>query len=673
MHATVVREPRPIATGWQVIVRVDELDGMPVGQRAALTLDGQPPGLGTRWQMVASARPVPHGGYGQWLRTQRVVAILTPSTFTSEAAAGALSASTEVVRERVRRAATAGAGERVGGLLVGFVIGDTRLLPPDDIDAMRATSLTHLTAVSGSNVAIVAGGVLAAAILARCGLRMRWMLVGAVIVWFAYVTRLEPSVVRASTMALVLLLARWRGMAGDARHALAVAVLLLLLADPRLAGSLGLTLSASATAGVLVLAPKVLRRLERWPRRLGEVAAVTIGAQIAVLPVVMLSFGELGIASVPANVIAVPAAMVAATLGFVGSVVALASVEVGAVVFWVAAWPARVVLAAAGGLAGVGGLARWERPATIIALVAASGWLLTPPGSSRRSRRWLALAVAAVAVAMVPVVGGMLPVRDVTVTAIDVGQGDAFLVESPGARVLVDAGPDDTAARWLAAHGRRRIDLVVVTHPHLDHVGGVADVLSTVRVGELWYRPQEVALTAVDDLFTAAARRRVPVVAPQRGAVVPVGDLIVEVLHPPEGRPFRFENSELNDTSTVVRITATDGRRMLLTGDVERAGQRTMLAAGIEVAAELITVPHHGANTSEREFLAATGACVGLVSAGADNPHGHPHPEVLAMLEELAVQVYRTDLDGTRRVVVPPPGCHTSSASATAGPWSFTR
>ncbi|MEX2562737.1 MAG: ComEC/Rec2 family competence protein [Nitriliruptoraceae bacterium] len=651
--AKVVREPRLITTGWQVVVRVTTLDGQPVRQRAALTIHDDPPALGTTWHGAASARPLPDGGYGRWLRTQHVVAILDPMVWDQADDAGWLAATSEHVRQRVRQSATRLASERVGGLLVGFVIGDTRLLPDDDAAAMRATSLTHLTAVSGTNVGIVAAGVLAITIAAGCSLRARWMVVGVVIVWFAFVTRFEPSVMRAGTMALIVLMVRLRGQIGDARHSLATAVLVLILVDPHLAGSLGLTLSAAATAGVLVIAPLVLRRLDRWPKRLAQVAAITVGAQIAVLPVVLLTFGEMGVASVPANVVAVPAAMIAATVSFVGSAVALVSVEAASVLFWIASWPARIVLVSAHAFADVAGLARWDRPATVVALVAAAAWVVQFPGTPRA--RWtLACAGAATMVALIPVAAGALPARDFSVSVIDVGQGDALLVESPGARVMVDAGSDDTAARWLRANGRRRLDLVVVTHPHLDHVGGVADVIRSVRVGQVWYRPQPNALPQVDDFLAEAQARDIDVVVPITGSVVTVGDLVIEVLHPPSGRPYRFERSELNEMSTVLKITYVDGRRVLLTGDVERAGQRDLLSdAPARLEAELITVPHHGAATTEFDFLAATGAQIGMISVGHDNTYGHPHPDVLALLAELDIEVVRSDRDGSTTVVVP--------------------
>lgn len=652
LSATVVHEPRPIATGWSVLVRVDEVDGEPTRERAALTLDDPPPALGSRWDARASARPLPDGGYGRWLSRQHATVLLDVVSWEAQGDPGHLAAVSEHVRERIRVASTRHLSDRTGGLLVGFVTGDTRLLPDADAEAMRATGLTHLTAVSGANVAILIGGVLLVVTLLRIPAVWRRRTISLTVIWFAFLTRFEPSVLRAGSMALLVLLVAARGVPRDARHALAGAVLLLVLIDPRLAGSLGLLLSATATAGVLVVAPLVRERLPRMPRRLADVASISIGAQVAVVPLLLATFGEVPVASVPANIVAVPAAAIAAVLSFTGSVLALVHLELGAPLFAIAGLPARVVLWSAHTFAGVGGTAELARPATVVALLGSCLWLLSTR-QTRTARLAVGITIAGLIAAGLPLVMGGLSPAGFTVTAIDVGQGDAFLIESPSARVLVDAGEDDTAARWLRANGRRHLDVVVVTHPHLDHIGGVPDVLRAVRVDVVWFHPVPTQIPHVEELFEVAEARDIPVRTPHVGDNVVVGDLHLEVLHPPSGRPYRWARSELNETSIVARVHHGD-RRVLITGDVEVEAQTDLLAGdAARLRAELLLVPHHGAGTSVPAFFDAVDPLVGVISAGVENRHGHPHPETITSLEERGIQVRRTDLEGTLRVVVP--------------------
>jgi competence protein ComEC len=652
--ATVVAEPRPIATGWHVVVRVDAVDGTATRERAALTLPDDPPALGSRWAVRATARPRPEDGYGRWLERQHVAVILDVRTWEPVAGSGRLAAASEGIRARVRTAATRHLDDGRGGLLVGFVTGDTRLLPPADRDAMRDSGLSHLTAVSGSNLAIVIAGVVALGGGLRLGATGRRWLVGGAVLWFAFVTRFEPSILRAGTMVGVVLLAGARGVARDTRHALAGAVLLLVLIDPRLAGSLGLVLSATATAGVLVLAPMVRSRLPaRTPRWLGEIASITIGAQIAVVPVVLTAFQEVSLASIPANLVAVPVAGFAAILAFGGTALALVHPGAAAIVFALAGPAAGVVLAAAHRFDEIGGRVGTARPVTVVALAAACGWVL----AGRRtvaSRRYGVAVVALTLLAMLPALVGRLPPAGFTLTAIDVGQGDAFLVETPGARLLFDTGSDGSAAAWLRANGRTRIDLLVVSHPHLDHAGGAPEVLRRVRVGEVWLNrdvPSELHETG--ETLQVAHDRAVPVRSPRAGDAVTLGDLSVTVLHPGAGRPYRFAHSEANDSSYVLSIRYGD-RRVLLAGDVEGAAQADLLARDPErLRAELMTVPHHGSRTSDPRFLARVAPLTGVISAGRDNRHGHPHADIVAFLQNHGTVVRRTDLEGTVRVEVP--------------------
>jgi competence protein ComEC len=317
----------------------------------------EPLRLGDRVELVASARPLPDGGYGRWLAQAHAVALLDVRELRPVGEPGAFSRASEWTRERIRTAAVRHQGDDRGGLLVGFVTGDTRLLPDASVDAMQATGLSHLTAVSGSNTAIMLAGVAGALSLMRVRAGVRWGVLALTVPWFAFLTRLEPSVLRAGTMALLVIATAVRGVARDARHLLAGAVLLLVLIDPMLTWSLGLMLSAGATLGVLVIAPAIAARLERrLPRSVAGLLGITLGAQLAVAPVLLLSFGTIEWVSVPANMLAVPVAAFGATLAFVGSAVALVHLGAAASVFvlagpaaaWVL-WVARVGARSTGG------------------------------------------------------------------------------------------------------------------------------------------------------------------------------------------------------------------------------------------------------------------------------------------------------------------------------------
>ncbi len=343
----VAVEPRRGARGWQTVVRVRNVEGVVTRERAVLILE-RPEPLGTPLRLRASARPLPDGGYGRWLTQQHATAILDVQELRVTGRPGPLTRGSEHVRQRIRLAATRHLDDDVGGLLVGFVTGDTRLLPESDGEAMQATGLTHLTAVSGSNTAVLLLGVAGVLSFLRLGARLRWMVLALTVPWFAFITRFEPSVLRAGTMALLVIVAAARGVARDPRHLLVGAVLLLLSVDPLLSWSLGLLLSAGATLGVLVVAPRLARGFERvLPRAVAQLLGITVGAQLAVAPVLLAGFGRIELISIPANMLAVPMAAFGSAVAFIASAVAIVSVPAAGSIFVVASPGAAGVLAVA--------------------------------------------------------------------------------------------------------------------------------------------------------------------------------------------------------------------------------------------------------------------------------------------------------------------------------------
>lgn len=344
IEARVAAEPRSTALGWQTAVTIRSVDGAATRERAVTFLD-DPLTLGDRIVVDATARPLPDGGFGRWLAQAHAGAVLDVRDLRHVAGPGPAARASEWVRGRIQRAATRHQAQHRGGLLVGFVTGDTRLLPDADAEAMRASGLSHLTAVSGANVAVLLAGVAGMLTLLRADARLRWVLLAMTVVAFAFLTRLEPSVLRAGTMGLLVISAMVAGVARDARHLLAVAVLLLVLIDPMLTWSLGLLLSAGATLGVLVIAPALTERLSRrLPRPVAGLLGITLGAQVAVAPVLLLSFGTIPWVSVPANLVAVPVAAIGAMLAFLGSAVALVHVGAAGSIFALAGPAAAFVL-----------------------------------------------------------------------------------------------------------------------------------------------------------------------------------------------------------------------------------------------------------------------------------------------------------------------------------------
>jgi len=249
-----------------------------------------------------------------------------------------------------------------------------------------------------------------------------------------------------------------------------------------------------------------------------------------------------------------------------------------------------------------------------------------------------------------------VPTADVpfTLTALDVGQGDALLLRTTEATVLVDTGePSAGLVRLLKREGVARLDLLVITHAHLDHIGGAPELLDAIPVDVIWMHPVPADIAAVAQ-YEAVLRRAMAsgtaVRAPPEGARIAIGDLLLEVLGPPPGRPYAWTRSELNNGSIVLRASVAGVGSVLIAGDTEREAQATLLATHLaRLRADVLVVPHHGSRTTDPAFLAAVGASTAVINVGRANRHGHPHADVLAALDVLGIEVLRTDLHGTIR------------------------
>ncbi len=554
--------------------------------------------------------------------------------------------------------------EREQGLLPGLVVGDVSRLSPEVREDFRVVGLTHLTAVSGSNVAVVCGAVL---LLARAlGLRLvlRGLLAAVGLVGFAVLARPDPSVLRASVMGAIGLLALVSGTRRAAMPALAAAVVVLVLVSPPLAAAPGFALSVLATAGLLVLAPAWRERLRRHlPGWLADALAVPAAAQVACGPVVVAISAQLGLLSVPANLLAVPAVAPATVSGVLAALLAPVWLPAAQAVAWVGWLPtAWLVRVADVGARVPGASVGWPDGARGALLLAVLTAVAFPVLRRRRLRLALvaATAGAGLAVAAVAVARPAWPPPNWFLVACDVGQGDAVVLNAGGgSAVVVDAGPDPALVdRCLDRLDVRQVPLVVLTHLHADHVDGLPGVGHDRRVGLVQVGPLQEPAEQAADVLRWAAREQVPVQEPSLGERRALGSLRWTVLAP--GRPFHGTSSDPNNSSLVLRLDV-DGTVVLLTGDVEPEAQRDLLRSGQDLHAAVLKLPHHGSRHQEPAFLDAVGARVVLTSVGAGNTYGHPSADVLARLAASGARTFRTDLDGDlalahragRLVVVP--------------------
>lgn len=528
-------------------------------------------------------------------------------------------------------------------LLPGLAIGDTRAVSAELDAAMKSSSLSHLTAVSGANCAIVVGLIVVGGRAAGLSRTARTVAAAVVLLAFVVLVTPEPSVLRAAVMALIVLGALASGRPVRGVPVLALAIIVLLTADPWLARDYGFILSVLATGGLLLLANPLATILERsLPRSLALVIAVPLAAQLCCQPVLLLLQPSIPTWGVVANVLAEPAAPVATVVGLLACLLLPVFPWLGEVITVVAWLPAAWIAAVANFFAalpfgsipfsgGAVGLA------LLTALLLASLWV-------PRVRPLLALAVV---VAIGLTAGGRLGVvldrpADWQVAMCDVGQGDATLVRSDGAIALIDTGPSpEPLAACLADLGVTHIDLLVLTHYDLDHSGGTDAVLGMVDLALVGPHDNPTHDRIIRSLLESGAS----VTESQRGMAGVLGQLRW-TLYWPSARVVEPGNDAGLVIGFACGAASTPCVSSLFLADLSAAAQSSMLAAGSLPPVDVVKVAHHGSRDQDPRTYENRGAAVGLIGVGADNTYGHPTDELLAVLASNGISVYRTDQQG---------------------------
>lgn len=556
------------------------------------------------------------------------------------------------LRERLSRAASDLPGDGAA-LLPGLAIGDTSAVS-DDLDAaMKASSLSHLTAVSGANCVLVIACVMliGGAAGLRRGVRVTLSLVA--LAGFVVLVTPEASVLRASVMAVIVMISMASGRPSRGLPALLLAVILLLLVDPWLSRNYGFALSVLATAGLLVLSGPLARALSRWmPGSVAVAIAVPLAAQLACQPVLVLLSPSLPLYGVPANLLAAPAAPVATFAGLLACLLLPVLPGVASAFLYLAWVPSAWIAAVATATAEFSGsrLPWWGGVAgALLTAILTLVTLATVLRGNRPSRMRLRPAGVALLVVFFGAYSGVLigtgvgraltfP-ADWQIAACDIGQGDAVVVRDRGSYALVDTGRHPAPlTQCLRTLGIEHIDLLVLTHFDADHVGGIDAVVGMV----------DVALVGVPDgpgderLLRRLAAAGADIRPAWTGDTGTLGALGWRVLWPVRGSAVMQTG---NDGSVTIEFGGL-GIRSLFLADLGEESQRAMQAASRPSPVDLVKVAHHGSGDQSAELYAGLSATLGLISVGRDNGYGHPTERLLDILGSSGTLPLRTDTHG---------------------------
>ena len=533
-----------------------------------------------------------------------------------------------------------------GTLIPGLVLGDTSRESESFVGAMRRVGLTHLTAVSGENFAIIAATLLWMSQWLIRRQRLRVILTALALVAFIFLVRPSPSVLRASVMTGVLLLAKVKGSRADPLASLGFAVGILVLLDPFQALDAGFALSVAATAGILLLAPRISNYLhERGvSERVAEFVAIPISATALCSPIIVAISGQLSLIAIPINLIVSLVVAPITILGFIAALVPWSSlahlllVLVNPFAHWIT-WIAREganfpLLTLPRNLAG-------------IAIVLVGVVLVL-------RKKWIFLTAEILLVLLIFLAQSIAwPGSNWRVANCDVGQGDALAINlGHGQAIVIDVGPDplliNTCVRDL---GITTVPLLVLTHFHADHVGGLPGLMRAATVKSVWISDSTQPATeysAVMNELSAVATS----IAHEGQAVhfaSEFGEVAIRVIWPQENfnqSTLSFTDGSTINNSSVALLISIGALSLFASGDVEPPAQSEIVAGEALPHVQILKVPHHGSAYQDARLYQELHPEIALISVGAGNSYGHPAQKTLLGLRQAGAHVFRTDLDG---------------------------
>ncbi len=548
-------------------------------------------------------------------------------------------------------------------LLKGILLGKRRELPEDLLNAFRTIGLAHILAVSGLHVGLITLVIYTLLFVMR--LPRPFIVTGTlgVLILYAFITNLTPSVIRATIMAGLFLVGKQLDRQTDTVNILAVAAIAILFIWPSALFDLSFQLSFLATYAIIAgyprlkeLLPERFSRSEKWwARWLRDGLLVSVAAQLGTLPVIAGTFYQVSWMSAVANLFIGPLVFLNTTFGVLTVLTGPLIIEVARVFSAANALVLSAMIHLSKTFSSVPtALVEVSAPSPLffVSFYAAGLLILWNPDGSGRRRTRLGLVAGSILVFGY----GLLPERVLEVTVLDVGQGDAIFIACPNGRtLLVDGGPSspayDAGARvilpFLRAKGYRRVDTMIVTHPHLDHYGGLSAVVESVEVGEIFSSGVTSASGSYRAWRETVARHGIPFHTVVRGDTLTALDGVHGVfLHPDRFFVSGASKTDANDVSVVLRLSY-GAFSMLLTGDIEEKAEYAVLRTPAELQSTVLKSPHHGSVTSSGiAFLKAVDPQAVAVSVGRINAFRHPSPQIIERYRQRGAEVYRTDLGG---------------------------
>ena len=534
-----------------------------------------------------------------------------------------------------------------GALIPGMVLGDTAKQSAEFKIAMKRSGLMHLVAVSGANFAIVSSFVLWCMQFIFRRMKLRLSATAIALLCFIALVRPSPSVLRAAAMAAVLLIAQGTNRGRDSLPALGFAIGAVVVGDPWQARDAGFALSVMATAGLLLFSPVIAEKFSRlMPEKLAQALAPPTAAIVFCSPVLVSLSGYLSPISILANLLAAPAVGPITILGFIAALISPFAPFISTLFIWLIRFPAGFIAA----------VATWSAQFPVLTLRTGSiGFLIV---GIFTLMLWLfkkhmkSISICTLVLILALTWMQRWPAGDWQVANCDIGQGDSMVLNLGNHRaILIDTGPDPVLEdRCLKALGVDEISLLILSHFHADHVGGISGAIKNRVVTTAWISSNAEPILESAHVFSLLSDTQI--VVPQRGFIAQVGQYTIRVLWPASGThsfaSMPGEGSAINNSSIAILIASSE-LTIFAAGDLEPPAQHELI--GDVTPVDIYKVCHHGSRYQDAELMNALHPQVAVISVGAKNLYGHPAIQTIDALARLGARIVRTDISGSISII----------------------
>jgi competence protein ComEC len=542
---------------------------------------------------------------------------------------------------------------KAGALIPGLVLGDTSLQSQSFITQMRRVGLSHLTAVSGANFAMVATFLFWLLQFLIKGLRNRLWVVGIILFLFIFLVRPTPSVLRAAVMSAVVILAKYFGERSFGIPSLSAAIMFLLLLDPIQSTDPGFALSVLATAGILLLSPVIEEKLSKKVKTTWIVQSISIpvSATIFCLPVIALISNQLSLVTVPANILVAPVIAPITLLGFVAAIIAPIAPFLSSFLLLIATPLAHWIVIISQSMANLPAIS-FNR--TIMFFILFTAIII---GLISRRKWVIYLAILFLSIQLM-ISHFTWPGSGWQIANCDVGQGDGMVVNlGEGNAIVIDVGPEpEKMDQCLRQLGIKSIPLLILTHFHSDHIGGLSKVLENRRISQVWISKLAEPAAAYQSTIKQLSGIDIKIVEQGERYLLPKFATQVLVLWPKllmgQMPTLPGDGSEVNNSSISV-IIKTKTLSIFAGGDIEPAAQELITSSGYLSKVDVLKVSHHGSAYQYLPMLDRLNPKVAIISVGQGNSYGHPDEQFIDELISRNIQVWRTDQSGGISLATP--------------------